>query len=174
MPRGQVSLDWLPQPDAAAPVCLLVPGLTGSSSSEYIRKAAAALHRSGVRVVVFNPRGRGGNQLLTPFLYSAGYTEDLRRVVRRVRRAHPDAALAAAGYSLGASYLAKYVGEEGAGCVLSGACLFACPADLTSSSKHLGRSVGSRFVDRRVLVTPALGRGPPPPCAYGGRARPAF
>ena len=66
-------------------------------------------------------------------MYSAGYTEDLRRVVAHVRTSRPQArALTAAGYSLGASYLAKYVCEEGERCALAGAALFACMTDLVA------------------------------------------
>ena len=57
VPAGLVSIDWLDQPDATAPICLLIPGLTGSSDSAYIRRTAVALHAAGVRVGCFNPHG---------------------------------------------------------------------------------------------------------------------
>ena len=162
VPSGVVSIDWLNQADSAAPICLLVPGLTGSSSSQYIRRAAVELHRAGLRVGAYNPRGRGGNPLISPFFYSAGYTEDLRRVIRRIRDAFPDARLTAAGYSLGASYLGKYLGEEGAASELSGAVLFACPTDLvTSVFKGLGNSAGSRVRVQRGWRIRAPCRLPP-------------
>ena len=78
------------QSAADAPICLIVPGLTSSSSSAYVRRAAATLHATGVRVGCYNPRGRGGNVLQTPFLYSAGFTEDVRRVVSHVRQVCPE------------------------------------------------------------------------------------
>ena len=56
VPPGIVSIDWLHQDDEQAPICLLIPGLTGSSASGYIRRAAVALHASGVRVGCYNPR----------------------------------------------------------------------------------------------------------------------
>ena len=152
VPCGTVSIDWLVQADEDAPVCILVPGLTGSSSTAYILEAASALHRSGFRVGCFNPRGRGGNKLETPFLYSAGYTEDIRHVIGHIRCRFPNAMLTAAGYSLGASYLAKYVGEEGAECPLAGAALFACPVALQASIARLGSTFARRMIDRHVLV----------------------
>lgn len=152
VPDGLVSVDWLPQPDRAAPIVILVSGLTGSSSSVFIRRAAVTLHEAGFRVCAFNPRGRGGNALKTPFMYSAGFTEDLRRVVLHVREAYPRARLTAAGYSLGASYLGKYVGEEGADCPLDGAALLACPTDLNAAIGNFGASTISRCVDRFVLT----------------------
>ena len=62
VPAGLVSIDWLDQPDATAPICLLIPGLTGSSDSAYVRRAAVALHAAGVRVGCFNPRGLQGQK----------------------------------------------------------------------------------------------------------------
>lgn len=170
VPPGVVSIDWLTQDDPTAPICLLVPGLTGSSSSQYIRRAAAALHRAGLRVGAYNPRGRGGNALLTPFFYSAGYTEDLRRVIKRTRLAYPGARLSAAGYSLGASYLGKYLGEEGAASELSGAVLFACPTDLvTSVIKGLGGSAGARVRGRGRRTRAMLPNAPPTLAAVAPR-----
>ena len=85
VPPGVVSLDWLgpnPAPGSTATVpassktiCVLVPGLTGSSEAAYMQRFAVALSNAGVHSVCYNPRGRGGNALTTPFLYSAGYTE---------------------------------------------------------------------------------------------------
>jgi len=153
VPPGLISIDWLKQSDATAPVCLLVPGLTGSSESAYIRRAAETLHKAGACVGCFNPRGRGGNELISPFMYSAGYTEDLRRAVEHARSAYPNArALTAAGYSLGASYLAKYVCEEGDSCPLAGAALFACMTDLVAGIARLRATVAARLVDSYVLV----------------------
>ena len=62
VPAGLVSIDWLDQPDATAPICLLIPGLTGSSDSAYIRRTAVALHAAGVCVGCFNPRGLQGQK----------------------------------------------------------------------------------------------------------------
>lgn len=157
VPAGDVSLDWLPPGagggDEATPICVLVPGLTGSSSSAYIQRAALALSDAGVRVACYNPRARGGNELRSPFFYSAGFTGDLRRALAHVRAAYPSASLTAAGFSLGANYLAKYVGEEGGACELSGAVAFACPLDCSAMSANLCRgSLLSRLLDRYVLV----------------------
>jgi len=152
VPEGIVSIDWLQQSPVDAPICILIPGLTGSSSSGYIRRAALALHQTGVRVGCFNPRSRGGNDLISGFLYSAGYTEDLRRVIALVQCEFPRAPLTAAGFSLGSNYLAKYVAEEGPRCPLAGAVALACPLELNSMSAALGSTVTSRFLDRFVLV----------------------
>ena len=153
VPAGVVSLDWLEQRDDRAPTALLCPGLTSSSDSVYIRRVAVALHATGLRVVVFNPRSRGGVPLETPFLYSAGFTEDLRRVVERVvKHVGRSTKMLGVGFSLGAQYLLKYVCEEGAACKLSAALVFAAPFDCVGMINHLeGSFVGG-------LVNPTLVR----------------
>ncbi|GBG33866.1 Monoacylglycerol lipase ABHD2 [Hondaea fermentalgiana] len=154
VPSGVVSLDWLDgDRPATAPIILLVPGLTGSSESAFIRRAAKHLTAAGFRVACYNPRGRGGNALETPFLYSAGFTEDLRRVVKHVRETNGSAkCFFAAGYSLGSNYLAKFVGEEGESCLLDGAACLACPVDCLSIAHSLNTTVGGRLMNP-ILVS---------------------
>ncbi len=181
VPSGQMSLDWVlhqnrhisesfdsvyTDPDA---VVILVPGLTGDSEAYYIKRIAQSLQGSfpcsypveekctnllngKVQVVVFNPRGRGGNPVLSPLLYSGGYTEDLRRAVAHVHTKLPRAALYAAGFSLGSNYLAKYVAEEGNGCILRGLVALACPIDLLSMSNNLASSRIGRVIDPYLVA----------------------
>jgi len=151
VPAGVVTLDWLDVPDASAPIVLLVPGLTGSSGEAYIQRAALGLHSAGMRVAVFNPRSRGGVELSTPFLYSAGYTEDLRRVVEVLASGFLRAPLLAAGYSLGSSYLLKYCCEEADRCILRGVALFGCPVDLERTGAHLDSSAVGRLVNPTLV-----------------------
>jgi predicted alpha/beta-fold hydrolase len=81
-----------------------------------------------------------------------GFTEDLRRVVSKIKASHPCTPLFAAGFSLGSNYLAKYIGEEGENCVLSGAVCIACPIDCTLMSHHLCSSwVGKYLMDPLLL-----------------------
>ena len=121
---------------------------------------AKRLSGEGMRVACFNPRGRGGNPVATPLLYSVGYTEDLRRVIHHVQRSHPKVPLFAVGYSLGSNYLAKYVAEEsgshpGTGkstCPLSGAVCVACPVDCIPMSNHLESDwLNKCFVDPQLV-----------------------
>jgi len=161
IPKGIVSLDWVhvfghdPQPTKCEAVVVIIPGLTGSSGSGYVQRLAHHLltrSKLSLRVACYNPRGRGNNPLLTPFLYSAGYTEDLRRVLRRVRDVYPsEIPLYGVGYSLGSNVLAKCIGEDGNMSPLAGACCLACPIDCLSMSNSLANTISGKLMDR-VLV----------------------
>eukprot|EP00924_Labyrinthula_sp_SR-Ha-C_P015624 augustus_masked-scaffold_4-processed-gene-5.6-mRNA-1 protein AED:1.00 eAED:1.00 QI:0/0/0/0/1/1/3/0/1026 len=107
----------------------------------------------GYLVACYNPRGRGGNKLQTFFLYSAGYTEDLRYTINHVKSKFQsqNAELYAVGFSLGSSYLAKYVGEEGQNCFLKAAVSCACPLDPLSMSNHLNNNFTGRMLDKYLV-----------------------
>eukprot|EP00755_Sulcionema_specki_P032317 Sspe_Gene.98481::Locus_71897_Transcript_1_6_Confidence_0.400_Length_1285::g.98481::m.98481 len=152
VPEGQISLDWVHSTRRDAPVVIIIPGLTGDSTSPYVRRLADSCRQAGFTVACFNPRGRGGNSLTTPFMYSAGYTEDLRRAIAHIAKTHPKNPLFAVGFSLGANYLAKYVGEEGEGCPLKAAVCIACPVDCLLLSNNLHRSFIGRFLLDPILV----------------------
>jgi len=151
VPPGLVSVDLLPHENPAGAV-VLVPGLTGSSDSGFIRRAAALCHQHGFEVWAYNPRGRGGNKVLSPFLYSAGYTEDLKRAIDFVASRTAGLPLFAMGYSLGSNKLAKLLGECSDQCNLTAAVCLACPVDLVSTSNALQQTWGGRLLDK-VLVS---------------------
>ena len=99
--------------------------------------------------IIFNNsyRGRGGLNIKTPQAYSVGYTEDLRQTIKYIHDKYPQRMLFAVGYSLGANYLAKYMGEESDKCLLSGAVACACPTDPIVCNAHLQRQP---FMDKAL------------------------
>eukprot|EP00897_Mesotaenium_endlicherianum_P004421 jgi/Mesen1/4006/ME000211S03190 len=147
---GTVALDWpvggddvelwqRPVPQDA-PFLILLPGLTGGSDDTYIRHMLLRARRAGWGVVVFNSRGCADSPVTSPQFYSASYTEDLRQVVRHVATRQPLARLYAAGWSLGANILVRYLGQEGEDTPLSGAVSLCNPFDLVLADRnfHVG------------------------------------
>ena len=158
IPEGVVSVDWLEIEGAdeeetkKAPIVILVPGLTGSSDSEYLRRTAKVFHEKKFRVVAYNPRGRGGNPLVTPFLYSVGYTEDFRRAVAHICETNPETPfIFGVGYSLGSNYLAKYVAEEGENCPLSAGVCLGGFVDCMTTSNALESTFFGRIFDSLLV-----------------------
>ena len=79
---GQAVLDWKNDTGLSnQPTVLILPGITGSSQSEYVKTFVnVAIETIGARAVVFNNRGRGGHHLQTPRTYCGTSTDDLAEV----------------------------------------------------------------------------------------------
>ncbi|CAG8765068.1 1445_t:CDS:2, partial [Ambispora leptoticha] len=110
---GQFSLDWTPtlaeKPFDDTPTIVVLHGLTGGSHESYIRCVLEVLTKPphNYRAVVFNNRGCAKSQLLSPQLYCAAYTDDLRIALEYIQKCIPKAKLFAIGFSLGANILLK-------------------------------------------------------------------
>jgi predicted alpha/beta-fold hydrolase len=98
-----------------APVALLIHGINGGSFEGYVRSACAELASRGVRPVVLNLRGCGGQELTSGRGYTALQAPDVAVAVSSVAARHPRAPLLGVGFSLGAVLLAKYVAEADMG-----------------------------------------------------------
>ncbi|KAG2432353.1 hypothetical protein HYH02_012927 [Chlamydomonas schloesseri] len=156
---GCVALDWQWEPEsdkalpADAPVLVLLPGLTGGSGDSYVSHAVVAARAAGMRAVVFNSRGTADSPVITPQFYSASFTGDTRAVVAHVARRYPASrALLAAGWSLGANILLRYLGEEGAATPLRAAVSMCNPFNLTISNQGL-KSGFSRIYDLNLATS---------------------
>ncbi|XP_022854367.1 embryogenesis-associated protein EMB8-like [Olea europaea var. sylvestris] len=132
--NGAVALDWVSGDDrrlpSESPVLILLPGLTGGSGDTYVRHMLLRARNKGWRVVVFNSRGCGDSPVTTPQLYSASFLGDISEVVAHIGNRYPRANLYAAGWSLGANILVRYLGQESHSCPLSGAVSLCNPFNL--------------------------------------------
>ncbi|POW09915.1 hypothetical protein PSHT_08912 [Puccinia striiformis] len=139
---GQISIDMSPPlsfdsgEEDSRPVLVVLHGLTGGSHESYVRSLLHPLiSRFGWRAVVVNFRGCAHTPLLTPKLYNAGATEDIRVVISYLKKkvVSPDVNLHAIGFSLGANVLTKYLGEEQDRSVIKSAVVVGNPWDLIYS-----------------------------------------
>ncbi|KZV45954.1 hypothetical protein F511_10644 [Dorcoceras hygrometricum] len=131
---GTVALDWISGDDRSlpsdSPILILLPGLTGGSEDTYVRHMLLRARSKGWRGVVFNSRGCGHSPVTTAQFYSASFLGDITEVVEYVGNRYPKANLYAAGWSLGANILVRYVGQECLPCPLSGAVSLCNPFNL--------------------------------------------
>ncbi|XP_012842086.1 PREDICTED: embryogenesis-associated protein EMB8 [Erythranthe guttata] len=110
--------------------CRLQPGLTGGSGDTYVRHMLLRARSKQWRVVVFNSRGCGDSPVTTAQFYSASFLGDISEVVEHVGKRYPRSNLYAAGWSLGANILVRYVGQESFSCPLAGAISLCNPFNL--------------------------------------------
>jgi len=112
---GQAVLDWKNDTkDPLQPTVLILPGITGSSQSEYVKTFVnVAIAQVGARCVVFNNRGRGGHHLKTPKTYCGSNSEDLAEVLAHLKSKYPSSEILGAGISLGGIIMGNYLADRG-------------------------------------------------------------
>ncbi|BEI82219.1 hypothetical protein CcaverHIS002_0300870 [Cutaneotrichosporon cavernicola] len=158
---GTISLDITPpnhlELPADAPTLVVCHGLTGNANESYVRNVLnwAIKPQSeggiGARGVVVNFRGCGGTPLTSPQLYSAAASLDLNSAAHYLRNAFPQSALHGIGFSLGASVLARYLGERGEESLLSSGTVIGCPWDVSALSHALEDGFFSSRLYSRAL-----------------------
>jgi len=140
---GIVALDWAEydpyiSPEAwtaTSPTLLLIHGLNGHSEEAYIKYMMLLAHRKGWRSVGFNHRGCGNTKLLTPRPYNGANTADICAAINHIHRRWPLSTLYAAGFSLGANLLVKYLGQEKENTPVLGAVSVSNPWDLAKNTE---------------------------------------
>jgi predicted alpha/beta-fold hydrolase len=98
-------------------IAILVHGLCGSSDSPYMRRTAAKLMRSGVRVVRVDMRGWGASQYTSRGHAHAGSSADLSCVVAAVQKLSPISKITLVGFSLGGNMVLHLAGQWGRGVI---------------------------------------------------------
>lgn len=126
-----------PQTVAAKPLVVLIHGLTGLEDSYYMRETAAHLLANHYPVLRLNLRGAGRSRPFCKTQYHAGSSDDLARVFEALPQEKTRHGVVAAGFSLGANQLIKYLGERGTDVPLKAAAVISAPLDLAGTSRLL-------------------------------------
>lgn len=115
-PQAQIKgvCSW--QPDRQAPCLILVHGLEGCHDSPYMRGIAHKAWHAGLNVIRLNQRNCAGTEHLTPTLYNAGLSRDIRAVIDELVSLDGIQALWVVGYSMGGNLVLKMAGEAGETC----------------------------------------------------------
>ena len=111
-----VDLDWAAdaegrRPDDTAPLVLVLHGLEGSTSSDYVLETVRALARRGLASAALNFRSCSGVMNRLARFYHSGDTADVAVVITDIKQRFPGRPLGAIGFSLGGNVLVKYLGE---------------------------------------------------------------
>ena len=148
-----VDLDWAGQQytNSSNPrIVLILHGLCGSSSSNYVLGLQQQLLDQGIASVAMNFRGCSGepNRLLRA--YHSGETSDMNEVFFALAERYPAASFASVGYSLGANAMLKWHGEMGPNSPLVAAVAVSSPYDLSLSTNRMNRGISVLY--QRHLV----------------------
>ncbi len=137
-----------------APLVVLFHGLEGSSASHYARAFMDAISRRGWRGAVPHFRGCSGEPNRLARAYHSGDSAEIDWMLRRFRAEAGDAALFAAGVSLGGNALLKWAGERAgeALAVVSAVAAVSAPLDLMAAGEALGRGFNVVYA-RHFLAT---------------------
>ncbi|KAJ1965301.1 hypothetical protein GGI12_000861 [Dipsacomyces acuminosporus] len=159
---GIAAVDWaLPRLDTtpASPIVVLIPGVAGLSSDYYARSLIHCISQKpfGYQVVVLHSRGCNGVDMTTQIGFHGGATDDLRTFMVDLRQRYPEAPFLAAGFSLGANLLTKYIGEEGDKCPFIAATSLCNPFDIhTTVEKMCTPTLKNRFLYGSSLTNSLL------------------
>ena len=94
-----------------APTAIILHGLEGSSSSQYVLGNANKLWQSGANAIRMNMRNCGGTERESPTLYHSGLSADVLAVLRFFAAREHLRSIALVGYSMGGNLVLKLAGD---------------------------------------------------------------
>ena len=135
-----VDLDW--QKQGSKKLVILLHGLEGDSSRQYILSAAKHFSANGWDVLAFNCRSCSEEINRNFKLYYHGETEDLKSVVGHVLETNKYDEIVLSGYSMGGAMLSKYLSVNAGNIPAEIKCgiSFSAPYDLEESIKWVEMS----------------------------------
>ncbi len=146
-------VSWQPGPLSASPALVLFHGMEGSARSHYLIGMGRKAYARGFHVVRVNTRNCGSTEHMTSTLYCAGLSQDVGAVVQCLQHKHGISSIFAAGVSLGANLLLKFLGEKGARGdeYIRAAAAVSAPIDLAAGARKIGDS-GNGFYQRYFVA----------------------
>ena len=131
------------------PFLVLFHGLEGSSASHYARATMAHAAALGWSAAVPHFRGCSGEMNLAPRFYHSGDAPEIDWILRRFDACYGQqdgSKLYAAGVSLGANALLRWLGEsQHAADFVDAACAISSPLDLTGAGTALGCGINRLY-----------------------------
>lgn len=134
-------------------LAVLVHGLSGCSSSAYMKASAAALTAAGYATLRLNLRGAGPLAGRSKDCYHSGRTEDLANALKTLSAIEPGAfrnGLFLIGYSLGGNMLLKFLADYVRAFPVTAAATVCAPIDLAEASRWFDRQ-RNKIYQRRLL-----------------------
>lgn len=136
----------------AAPIVLIIHGLTGCYLSGYMCRLADKLSARGYRVVRMDMRGCGWGEAYAKLPNHCGRSSDLAAVLYYLTEQFPEAGITTIGYSMGGTIVLNLLAEAGEMRVgnLEHSFVICPPIDLVGVEQHFGSFWGRPY--DRVFV----------------------
>ena len=125
--------------DQNLPVALVLPGITGTSDSNYITLMCEELSRKGFRPCVATFRG-WDTPLKTHNFADFTSTNDIEDVLMHLKRNYPKSKMYMVGFSIGANVASKYAGMKEEKSLVDGLVSISNPFDVGVASREMAKS----------------------------------
>ena len=127
---------------------IILHGLEGSSSSNYVTRIAKISSQNNFDVIVLNHRGCSGKTNNIFGSYHSGKTDDLDLIIRTYEKNYDEINLV--GYSLGGNVTLKYLGESvsNISSKVNKAAAISVPIDLKGCSIELRKRKNKIYMER--------------------------
>lgn len=147
-----LDLDWS-ETGCSRRLAIISHGLEGHSHRAYVLGMVRALNRAGWDTLSWNQRSCSGEPNRTFRLYHNGSTDDLQRVIDRVKQTGSYDEVALLGFSLGGNITLLHLGRQGERIdpLVRKAVAFSVPCDLKSGAEKMTRW-SNRMYMKRFLV----------------------
>lgn len=131
---------------------IMIHGLAGSTSSNYMVRIGRKLYEAGYRVVRVNLRGSGQGSSFAKLPYHGGSSGDVLTVLQHLKQLTPLSPLVLLGFSLGGNIALKLSGElgEDAKFLLESTVAVCAPVDL-EKTVHLLAEPANKLYHRFYL-----------------------
>jgi len=145
--------DWYTEnSNKTKPLVIVMHGLAGSSSSNYVLGVQQSISALGWRSVALNFRGCSGEQNSKARAYHSGDTGDIEFLYQTLKAREPNTDIYVIGFSLSGNVLLKWLGEQGDKSSVKGAIAISVPMLLNICASKLDK--GFSKVYRSYLLRP--------------------
>ena len=133
-------------------LAIIMHGLEGSSSSQYVQGTARLLHANQWDVAAVNHRSCSGEMNRQLRMYHSGFTRDLHELIQFIAPKYEYLVLV--GFSLGGNMILKYLGDQvySVHPKVKAAATVSVPIDLKGGSLEIAR-FKNKIYDYRFLQT---------------------
>lgn len=152
-----IDIDWV-NPNRDAPTVVLLHGLEGDMNSQYLRRMLFKVQQKRWRCALVFWRGCSEDINRIDKTYHAGCSDDLDEILNHIHATKAPYPLFAAGYSLGANVLLKWLGEQGDSANVQAATAVSAPFDMGACADAIDRGFSKVYkhyllasLKRRIL-----------------------